>query len=105
MGRQKSAEGIVGPSTGLKARTCNMGQESRTSMTTGDTDYRAAMPDAVSENSRRNLRGYETGVSNVTAKREQLCPEAQQMMEAVVERENMTVALRRVMANKGSSGY
>jgi hypothetical protein len=25
MDRQKSAEGIVGPSTGLKARTCSMG--------------------------------------------------------------------------------
>ena len=73
-------------------------------MTTGDTDYRAEMPDAISKSSRRNLRGYETGVSNVPAGREHFCPEAQQMMEAVVERENMTVALRRVMANKGSAG-
>jgi RNA-directed DNA polymerase len=104
MCRQKSAEGIVGLSTGLKARTWSMGQEPRISMTPGDTDYRAGMPDAVSESSRRNLRGYETGVSNVTAKREHFCLEAQQMMEAVVERENMTVALRRVMANKGSAG-
>jgi hypothetical protein len=87
MCRQKSAEGIVGLSTGLKARTWSMGQEPRISMTPGDTDYRAGMPDAVSESSRRNLRGYETGVSNVTAKREHFCLEAQQMMEAVVERE------------------
>jgi len=33
-----------------------------------------------------------------------LRPETKRMMEAVVERENMRVALRRVEANKGAAG-
>ena len=44
------------------------------------------------------------GASNVTAMRVNFYPETKQMMEAVVERENMKLALHRVTANKGAPG-
>ena len=69
-----------------------------------DTDLRAAMPDVTSDGSGRNLREYDDGVSNITAKRDVSCSETMQLIEAMVERENMTAALFRVERNKGSSG-
>lgn len=69
-----------------------------------DTDLRAAMPNATSDGSGRNLREHEDGVSNITAKRDVSCSETMQLIEAMVERENMTAALLRVERNKGSSG-
>ena len=43
-------------------------------------------------------------MSNVRARRENSSPEAMHLMEAVVERENMLVALKRVEANSGAAG-
>ena len=68
-----------------------------------DTDLRAEMPEATSDGSGRNLREYDDGVSNITAKRDVSCSETIQLIEAMVERENMTAALLRVERNKGSS--
>lgn len=62
------------------------------------------MPEAISDGSGRNLREYDDGVSNITAKRDVSCSETMQLIEAMVERENMTAALLRVERNKGSSG-
>jgi len=73
-------------------------------MQSGDTAKRAEKHVAASTGSRRNLQEAEDGVSRRSARKEPLCPQTKQMMEAVVERENMMAALRRVEANKGSAG-
>ena len=73
-------------------------------MAVGDADSMAEMPDSHPEGSGRNPRDAGMGAPNVTAKRGSSCPEAMRLMEAVVERENMIVALRRVEANKGAAG-
>ena len=99
-GRQKSAEGIVGSSTGLKARACEVGKETELSMTRGDADRWAEKPGAASLGNGRNPREDEVGASRVTARLEDSKPETKQLMEAVVERENMVQALKRVEANK-----
>ncbi|HET6569045.1 MAG TPA: group II intron reverse transcriptase/maturase [Rhodothermales bacterium] len=62
------------------------------------------MPDTRPEGSGRNPREYGTGASNVTATREASQPETALLMDAVVGRKNMTAALLRVEANKGSAG-
>ena len=64
----------------------------------------AEMPEAHPEDSGRNLRTYGQGAPNVTARRELSRPKESELMDAVVERENMKRALRRVQANKGAPG-
>jgi len=59
---------------------------------------------ATPEGSGRNPREYGRGASSVTARTEQDCPETLHLMEAVVERENMLAAYRRVRANQGAPG-
>jgi RNA-directed DNA polymerase len=56
------------------------------------------------ESSGRNPRGYGVGASNVTARRERDCRDGEELMEAVVERGNMTAAYGRVVGNKGVAG-
>jgi RNA-directed DNA polymerase len=65
---------------------------------------RAEMPDTAPGGSGRNPRGTGGGGSSATARRENFCPGAEDMMEAVVERENMVEAYRRVVRNRGASG-
>lgn len=62
------------------------------------------MPVAIPEGRRRNLREDGCGASNVTATKGNSSPERQELMEAVVGRENMIAALKRVCANKGAPG-
>lgn len=62
------------------------------------------MPDSRPEGSGRNPLGAGGGVPSVTARREDFCTGTDNMMEAVVERENMTRAYRRVVSNKGAPG-
>lgn len=64
----------------------------------------AEMPDSRPEGSERHLREYGKGAPNVAARRDHSSPEEPMLMEAVVERENMTRALKRVQANKGAPG-
>jgi len=64
----------------------------------------AEMPDSRLGGSGRNPRRPLSGASSVTARREHSRPKTERLMEAVVERENMWLALRRVEANKGSAG-
>ena len=52
----------------------------------------------------RNLRDKPAKASSTTAMNRNKPPRMTQMMEAVVERSNMTVALRRVESNAGSAG-
>ena len=73
-------------------------------MTAGDADRRAEKPESHSKGSGRKPREYEEGASRVTAMREDSGPETEQLMEAVVERENMVAALQRVVGNRGAAG-
>jgi len=73
-------------------------------MRNGDAGNRAGMPDYSSGGRGRNPQGPVAGASSLTAKKDDSCQKSQKLMEAVVERENMLSALRRVEANKGSGG-
>ena len=64
----------------------------------------AEKSESHTEGSGRNPRGAGVGASKVTARREDSSPEVEQLMEAVVERENMLTALQRVMSNRGAAG-
>ena len=62
-------------------------------------------PEFSPEGSERNSRLAEREASKkVTAMRENSSPKQVQLMEQVVERGNMTKALKRVEENKGASG-
>ena len=73
-------------------------------MTERDIERRAGMPGATPNGSGRNPRDGGDGVSSVTARRGSYYPETKQLMEAVVGRENMMAALRRVERNQGAAG-
>jgi len=73
-------------------------------MTKGDAERRAEMLDSHPEGSRRNRREEGLGASRVTARREDSGSEAEQLLEAVVERENLWRALKQVERNKGAAG-
>ena len=73
-------------------------------MTKGDADRRVEIPDSHPEVSRRNRREEGLGASRVTARRADSGPEAEQLLEAVVERKNMWLALKQVERNKGAAG-
>ena len=64
----------------------------------------AEMPESMPEGSGRNPQEYGDGASNGTAGKEHSHPEAERLMEEVVERENMLRAYRRVVANRGAAG-
>ena len=73
-------------------------------MAKGDAERRAEMLESHPEGSRRNRREEGLGASRVTARREYSGPEAEQLLAAVVERENMWLALKQVERNKGAAG-
>src|SRR5258705_1907091 len=73
-------------------------------MTNREADRRAEMLDSHPEGSRRKRREEGLGATRVTARRENSGPEAEQLLEAVVERENMWLALKQVERNKGAAG-
>src|ERR1041385_7330260 len=73
-------------------------------MTARDADSMAEKSDTHSKGSGRKSREGELGASRVTAMREDSGPETEQLMEAVVERENMVAALQRVVSNRGAAG-
>ena len=73
-------------------------------MTKGEAERRAEKLESHPEGSQRNWREEGLGASRVTARREHSGPEAEQLMEAVVERENMWSALKQVERNSGSAG-
>lgn len=104
MSGQKSAEGIVGLSTGLKARTCVVDLETGISMVRRNVEVRVEMPGVPSEGSGRNPREAGADALRATARTESSESKAYELMEAVVDRENMAAALKRVKANKGAAG-
>ncbi len=73
-------------------------------MTSGDAERRAEKLESHPEGSRRKRREEGLGASRVTARGEYSGPETEQLMEAVVERENMKLALARVEQNRGAAG-
>jgi len=73
-------------------------------MTSGDAERRAEKLESHPEGSRRNRREEGLGASRVTARRANSGPETEQLMEAVVERENLKLALARVEQNRGAAG-
>ena len=73
-------------------------------MTRGDAERRAEKLESHPEGSRRNRREEGLGASRVTATRDNSGSGAEQLMEAVVERENMWQALKQVERNKGAAG-
>src|SRR5512145_2506420 len=73
-------------------------------MTSRDADRRAERLDSHPEGSQRNWREEGLGASSSTATRDNSEPEAEQLLEAVVERENMWRALKQVERNKGAAG-
>jgi RNA-directed DNA polymerase len=73
-------------------------------MAAKDTDGCAEKRGATSGGSGRNLREQKRGVLKATVRRENSIQEMNQLMEAVVERENMFAALHRVESNAGSAG-
>jgi RNA-directed DNA polymerase len=64
----------------------------------------AEKADPIPKSSGRNLRGYGVGASSVTVRKENDCRDREYLMEAVVERGNMTAAYKRVVGNKGVAG-
>jgi RNA-directed DNA polymerase len=64
----------------------------------------AEMPEPIPGGSGRKPRGTGVGASSVTASGGNDCGDSERMMEAVVERGNMTAAYKRVIGNKGSAG-
>src|SRR5256885_668182 len=62
------------------------------------------MPESHPQSRGRKSRGGETGASSGAASREHVRPEALQLMEAVVARENLLKAYSQVMSNKGAAG-
>jgi len=62
------------------------------------------MPKTHPEGSGRKQQEEGKGASSNAARREESRPEREQMMEAVVARENLLSAYQRVMSNKGKAG-
>ncbi len=98
-GHSRSADRTKGPNVlyGIGARV---------SMHDGDAESRVEKRGAPSEGRGRNPREHGTGASSSTAARDYSCPGESRLMEAVVGRENMWRALKRVESNKGAAiGY
>ena len=70
----------------------------------GGADRRVEMPGTTPESSGRNPRAYGARASNFTARTESVYPETSSTMDAVVERDNLWSALRRVERNGGVAG-
>ena len=69
-----------------------------------EAEGRAEMPAAMPEGTGRNPEGTGCGASGVATTMGHFSQQRRDLMEAVVERENMERALRRVMSNKGVPG-
>ena len=73
-------------------------------MTSRDADRRVEILDSHPEGSQRNWREEGLGALNDTATRDNSEPGAEQLLEAVVERKNMWLALKQVERNRGAAG-
>ncbi len=73
-------------------------------MSRKDAEGRDEKRDASPESTGRNPGGHGVGASTFTVRMENSWPKAFDLMEAVVGRENMWSALKRVESNKGAPG-
>jgi RNA-directed DNA polymerase len=73
-------------------------------MSSRDADRRVETLDSHPEGSQRNWREEGLGASSDTATRDNSEPEAERLLEAVVERKNMWLALKQVERNSGAAG-
>ena len=73
-------------------------------MTKETQNSMAEMPESSAGGSGRNLRGTVAGASSVLTRKENSGWKEKGLMEAVVERENMMAAYKRVVGNKGAAG-
>ena len=73
-------------------------------MTKETQNSMAEMPEASAGGSGRNPRGTVAGASSVPTRKENSRWKEMGLMEAVVERENMMAAYKRVVGNKGAAG-
>src|SRR6266496_4673686 len=73
-------------------------------MSSRDADSSGEILDSHPEGSQRNWREEGLGASSGTVTRDNSGPEAEQLLEAVVERENMWRALKQVERNSGAAG-
>jgi RNA-directed DNA polymerase len=73
-------------------------------MNSRDAERRVEILDSHPEGSQRNWREEGLGASSDTATRDNSEPEAEQLLEAVVERKNMWLALQQVERNSGAAG-
>lgn len=69
-----------------------------------DLDQKAEMPETLEEGSARKAQEYPEGGSNTQATRDLHPPKLTDLMTAVIERENMLKATRKVIANGGAAG-
>jgi RNA-directed DNA polymerase len=67
-------------------------------------DKKAEKPESPGGSIGRNSRVKSMGASSITAGEEATGPKTTELMEAVVERGNMLMALHRVESNKGAAG-
>ncbi len=65
---------------------------------------REETPESTRRGSGRNPQGKRAGASNTTARKDGSDLDMKQLMEEVIERNNMTQALKRVERNKGAAG-
>lgn len=73
-------------------------------METKDTESKDEKPNSFDRGSERNSRELDLGVSKSTAEREKPDQFECFLMEAVLEKDNMRAAYKRVIKNKGSAG-
>ena len=73
-------------------------------MVSGGAEERVEKPEARPEGRTRNVREEGMGAPSATAPKGTCCLKASEFMEAVVERENMAGAYRRVVSNGGAAG-
>src|ERR1041384_5782931 len=73
-------------------------------MNSRDADSRAETLDSHPEGSQRNWREEGLGASSDTVTRDNSGPEVEQLLEAMVERKNMWLALKQVERNSGAAG-
>ena len=102
--RQKSADDVVGrfdPSEGLNMNTP---MEATDGFSDIATDKTPEMEEPEREENGQYLLGYRDGVANVGLSVEEVHCKETDLMSAVIERNNMKKALRRVEKNQGCPG-
>lgn len=104
MGRQKSAEAIVGLSPQTEGLNVLNGLGAILSMTTGAAVKSVETQTLCVKGHGRYPCKYATEAANVTARRDNSHEELPDLLAAVLDRSNMLRAYERVMRNKGAPG-